>query len=310
MKRDLLCVGNAVADVVARPVAKLPNRGELLLLKGIGLHGGGCALNTAIAAARLGLRAGIGSAVGRDSFGDFVVRRLTEERVDIRALLRDRTRQTSTTVVAVSRDGERSFLHTLGASAAITARIAPGRLLEGYRALHLSALYILPNLDGAPARRLLTRAKRTGLITSLDTCWDPKGRWGLVKACLPYVDYYLPSYEEACKEFKTARPEQVAAAALRAGVRRLVVLKMGARGCFAMTRDHTILRVPAFRVRAVDTTGAGDLFNAGFLAGALRDYPLRQSLKLGCAAGALSVAGTGGIGLLRSFWQVNNLARR
>ncbi len=308
--RDLMCVGNSVADTTVRPVEKLPERGKLRLVEAIGLHGGGCALNSAIASARLGLRVGIGSAIGRDSFGNFLERRLTDEGVDVQTLMRDRKLQTSTTVVLVSKDGERSFLHTLGASAAVTDRIVPDRLLHRYRALHLSALYILPKLDGAPARRLLIRAKRLGLMTSLDTCWDPKGRWGLVKSYLPYVDYYLPSYEEACAEFKATRPEQVAAAALQAGVRRVVVLKMGAKGCFAMLRNHASLKVPAFRVRTVDATGAGDSFDAGFLAGVLRGFPLEQALKLGCAAGALSVAGTGGVGLLKSFQQARRIARR
>ena len=308
--RDLLCVGNAVADTKARPVSAIPARGKLGFVSTIGLHGGGCALNTGLAAARLGLRTGIGTAVGRDSFGDFLVRLLETEGVNTTGLLRDRKTQTSATVVLISPDGERSFLHTVGASAAITDGIAPDRLLKGYRALHLSGFFLLPRLDGAPARRLLARARKLGLTTSLDTCWDPGRRWRLVISCLPHVDYYMPSYEEAREVFGEAAPGRIASAALRAGVRRAVILKMGTKGCYALARGGAPVSVPAFRVRAVDSTGAGDAFDAGFLAGILRGWRIERAILLGCAAGALSVAGFGGWGKIESFRRTLRFMRR
>jgi sugar/nucleoside kinase (ribokinase family) len=307
--RDLLCVGNAVADTSARPVTALPERGRLRLLDEIALHPGGCATLSAIAGARLGLRTGAGICVGRDAYGDFLTGALRREGVDTRGVVRDPKRQTASTVVVIAPDGERGFLHVIGASAGLTGRGLPDGMLRRYRALHLSGYFILPGLDGPPARRLLARARRLGLATSLDTCWDPKRRWHLVKMCLPHVDWYLPSIEEARKTFGSTDLATIARRALACGVRRGVVLKRGADGVFALTRAGEEHRVRAFRVKAVDATGAGDCFDAGFWAGVLGGAPLGESLRLGCAAGALSVAGFGGLGRLRSLGQIRALAR-
>jgi sugar/nucleoside kinase (ribokinase family) len=308
VKRDLLCIGNAVADTSARPVTKLPGRGKLELIDEIGLNPGGCAVLSAMAAARLGLKSGVGIAVGRDAYGDFLVRRLAHDRVDVSGVRRDPRHQTSSTVVVIGPDSERGFIHVIGASAGLTERTVTDATLRRYRALHLSGYFILPSLDGAPARRLLARASRLGLAISLDTCWDPKRRWHLVTMCLPFVDWYLPSIEEARETFGSRDVRTIAKRALAKGVRRGVILKRGPLGVYALTREGMELTIPAFRVKAVDATGAGDCFDAGFWAGMLRGRPLRDALRLGCAAGALSVSGFGGIGRLTSLAQARRMA--
>lgn len=305
--RDLLCVGNAVADTSARPVTMLPGRGKLIFIDEIGLNPGGCATLSAMAGARLGLKTGVGIAVGRDPYGDFLVGKLAKDGVDVRGVRRDPLHQTSSTVVVISPDSERGFIHVIGASAGLTDRSVSDATLRQYRALHLSGYFILPKLDGAPARRLLQRAKRLGLEISLDTCWDPKRRWHLVTMCLPFVDWYLPSIEEARETFGSSDMRTIAKRALAKGVRRGVILKRGPQGVYALTRSGEEYTIPAFKVKAVDATGAGDCFDAGFWTGVLRGKSLRESLRLGCAAGALSVSGFGGIGRLQSLAQARRL---
>lgn len=308
--RDLLCIGNAVADTSARPVTRLPGRGKLEFLQEIGLNPGGCAVLSSMAGSRLGLKTGVGISVGRDPYGDFLVAKLARDGVDVRGVHRDGKHQTSSTVVTIGPDSERGFLHVIGASAGLTERGLPDSLLRRYRALHLSGYFLLPRLDGRPARRLLQRAKRLGLEVSLDTCWDPKRRWKLVTMCLPYVDWYMPSIEEAQETFRSKELVLVATRALACGVRRGVILKRGDRGVYALTRDGEEHRIPAFKVRAVDATGAGDCFDAGFWTGLRHGMALRDALRLGCAAGALSVSGFGGIGRLASLAQTRRLAGR
>src|SRR5262249_6877167 len=130
-----------------------------------------------------------------------------------------------------------------------------------------------------------------------------------VTMCLPFVDWYMPSIEEARETFGSANLRTIAARALAKGVRRAVILKRGPRGAYALTREGEEHAIPAFKVKAVDATGAGDCFDAGFWAGRLRGDPLAESLRLGCAAGALSVSGFGGIGRLRSRAQARRLRR-
>ena len=306
--RAVLCGGNAGADVTARPIRAIPGKGKLGLIDSIGLFTGGCAVNSGIALARLGMKPTIGTAVGRDGFGEFLLRRLRENRVDLGGAQVVGGFQSSSTVVLVTPDGERSFLHTEGASGAITDRMFPDSLLKKHRILHLSGFFLLPRLDGPPARRLLARAKKLGLTTSFDSCWDPRRRWRLAKMCLPFVDYYLPSIEEAGETFGSRDPRTIAERAFAAGVRKVVVLKRGSKGCYALPRGGSPVELPAFKVKVVDATGAGDCFDGGFLAGILRGFDLRDALRLGNAAGALNVSGPGGFGKLESFAQARRLA--
>jgi 2-dehydro-3-deoxygluconokinase len=122
------------------------------------------------------------------------------------------------------------------------------------------------------------------------------------------VDYYLPSIEEAGETFASRDPRVIAERAFAAGVRKVVVLKRGSKGCYALPRGGTPIELPAFKVRVMDATGAGDCFDGGLLAGILKGFPLRESLRLGNAAGALNVSGPGGYGKLESFRQARRLA--
>ena len=118
---DVVCLGILVADVLARPVDALPESGSLAGIDEIALRGGGCALNTATALARLGLRPAVAGKVGEDPFGDFLVSLLDERGLDRRAVVRDPSVPTSATVVLVAADGERTFLHLPGANGALRA---------------------------------------------------------------------------------------------------------------------------------------------------------------------------------------------
>ncbi len=299
--RDCLCVGNAVADTIARPVDRLPRPGTLRRVDAIELHPGGNAVNAAIDMARLGVKAGVVIGLGRDGFGEYLRRRLETEGVNTAGVVITDRHQTAATVVTVTADGERAFTHVTGAGAAITDRSVPDALLRRYKVLHLCGYYLMPNLDGHPAVRLLKRAKRLGLTTTFDTSWDERERWRLLKICLPYVDYFLPSIEEAGRAFGSSNPRTVANAALAAGVRKAVVLTRAGKGCYALARNGIPVEVPGFRVRPVDATGAGDAFDAGFVAGLLRGFDLATCCRLGNAAGALSVSALGGLGKIESF---------
>ena len=307
---DILCVGNAVADAVTRPVTSLPPRGRLTTVTQIALHGGGNALNSAIAASRLGLKAGVVTAVGNDSFGEFLTGLFATEGVDTTGLVRDGRHQTSATAVMVSPDGERSFLHCVGASAGVRERMVTDRLLRRARVLHMCGFNLMPALDGPPTGRVMARARRLGLTVSLDTSWDSTGKgWPRVLPCLPLADYFMPSYEEAREIFHESDPDRIIAAALKRGVRQGVVVKMGARGALGRERGRAAFHVPACRIRAVDATGAGDSCIAGILAGIIRGMDFKDAVRLGCAVGGLSVAGVGGVGKLLSLTQALRFAR-
>ncbi len=300
-ERYVLCLGIMVADVVGRPIADVPMPGGLSLVDEMSLHTGGCALNTATVLARLGLPVDVAGKVGTDAFGDFLVAELDARGIGRRAVVRDPQVGTSATMVMVAPDGERRFVHYIGANASYTLDDVDMALVEDAAILHVAGSMVMPGIDGEPTAELLRRAKGAGVITFLDTVWNANGRWReLMVPCLPHVDYFVPSLPEAQALTGLQAPADVARALLDFGV-STVALKMGAAGSLMMTRSREVRQLPAFLVQAVDATGAGDSFAAGFIAGVWHGWELAQTQRLANAAGALSVMGVGAAGETRDL---------
>ncbi|MCL6431920.1 MAG: carbohydrate kinase family protein, partial [Anaerolineae bacterium] len=160
---DVLCLGIMVADVVARPVTGLPRKGTLATVERMELHTGGCAVNTGISLARLGIRTGVMGKVGQDGFGDFVIATLQKHGVDTRGVVRDTVNNTSGTMVMVDEDGERTFLHYIGANGAIREEDINYDLVRRARILHVAGHNLMPGFDGPLAGRVLQRARAMGV---------------------------------------------------------------------------------------------------------------------------------------------------
>ena len=284
---DAVCLGILVADVIVRPVDELPERGTLALVEQVALRGGGCALNTASALARLGLRTAALGNVGLDPFGDFLVRTLRDRGVATDGILRDREAQTSTTVALVDSAGERTFLHLKGADATLCAD-ALGELPFAGRALHIGGALVLDSLDGEPEAELLAEARLRGLHTSLDTVYDGSGRWERVLPALRHCDLVTPDRDEARALTGEDDPARAAERLHELGA-AVAVVTGGPDGCWVSGLGH----VPAPRVRAVDGTGAGDAFVAGFLYGRLTGRPVEWCARFASAAGALATTAVG-----------------
>jgi sugar/nucleoside kinase (ribokinase family) len=301
-EQAIVCLGIIVADLVGRPLRALPDPGRLVLVDEMGLHTGGCAVNSATALARLGLPVAVIGKVGADALGDFMLHKLEGRGIGARGVSRDPGVGTSATMVMVDPDGERRFVHYIGANARLTLDDVDFDIVEAAAILHIAGALVLPGLDGEPTARLLHRARSAGVTTFLDTVWDDTGRWmELIGPCLPHLDYFVPSLPEARALTGLREPEDVARALLDCGVGN-VALKMGADGCLVMSGDDDrLLRVPAFEVQVVDATGAGDAFAAGFIAGVWQGWPLEQTARLANAVGALCVTGVGATGGVRSL---------
>ncbi|MFQ6097607.1 MAG: carbohydrate kinase family protein [Armatimonadota bacterium] len=289
---DVACLGILVADVVAKPVDEYPERGKLVLCDQIELHSGGCAANTAIGLARLGASVAVLGKVGNDGFGDFVVDSLTRERCDCSGIVRDPDANTSATCVLVHSDGERSFVHNIGANATIKPEDVNMDIIRAAKILHYAGHNLMPGFDGAPAASVLKAAKDAGVTTCLDTAWDATGQWmSLIEPCLPHVDLCLPSVEEARMITGKETPRSVAQVLLDHGV-KTVGLKMGTQGCYVCTADEDFT-LPIYPVVPIDATGAGDAFVAGFLRALLEGWQLDWVARLANAVGALCVTGVG-----------------
>lgn len=289
---DVVCLGILVADCVGKPIEGMPERGKLALVDNMELHTGGCASNTGTALAKIGIDAAIIGKVGNDGFGDFMVNELSKYGSDCSGIVRDEVTHTSATMVMVHGDGERSFIHYIGANATLTEQDVDFDVVKRGKILHVAGTFLMPSFDGQPTANVLKKAKGLGVTTSLDTAWDSRGNWmKLLEPCLPYVDYAVPSIEEARMCTGKDEPSDVADVFLDKGV-KTVALKMGDQGCYIKNKDIE-LRIPIYKVDAIDAVGAGDAFAAGFLTGIVNGWDLLRTGKFANAVGAFCVTALG-----------------
>ncbi|MFI2241835.1 carbohydrate kinase family protein [Streptomyces chrestomyceticus] len=327
---DLLVIGDANPDVVVGPVPPTLEYGqrERLVATGSLLMGGSAAI-TACGAARLGLRVAFAGRVGDDAAGAFVRTALAERGVDVTALATDPERPTPLTTV-LTRGDDRAILTAPGCLAATGARDVPDRLLADCRHVHAGSFFLMPRLARSLGD-LFARARGDGAATSLDTNDDPAQRWDpeLLGPVLKSTDVLLPNAAEARALAATLAPGSLppaspapaspapgspatgspegdepeygptvtaattAAAAALARLGPLVIVKDGAAG--ALAHDGvTLTRTAAVPADPVDSVGAGDSFDAGFVAAVLHGLDLPSALSFAAACGALSTRAHGG----------------
>ena len=240
--------------------------------------------------ALLGSRVGFNSMIGQDPLGELCLSRLSESGTDVSAVKKTPSQQTGLTVI-LPRPQKRYILTYPGAMANMRLSDLDLEQVFSARHLHISSLFLQRALR-PDVPELFRLAKHSGLTTSLDTNDDPDDRWDLdLPNLLKFVDVFLPNESEACRLTRTDSPE--AALKALADSAPLVVMKCGERGALAC-RGKEKLHSPAIRTHAVDTIGAGDSFDAGFLHNFIRGASLAACLRLGNLAGALSTTRSGG----------------
>ena len=298
---QVCCLGILVADVVGKTIEAFPPKGTLAAVERMELHVGGCAANTGLALAKLGVQTSVLGKIGADGFGQFLAGTLERHGVNTRGLVYDDVAATAATMVAVDGAGERTFLHYPGANAVYTAADVFWPEIEAAPIFHVAGPFLMPRYMGADNAAVLKRARALGKTTTLDTVWDPTGRWmGVLAPCLPSLDYLLPSWEEARLLTGRDTPEDIAQVFLDAGV-GAVGLKLGADGAYLRTAGGDDLHIPPYPVESVDALGAGDCWAAGFLCGLTRGWDLEKTARFANAAGACAVQALGATTGVRSF---------
>jgi len=288
---DLLVLGDANPDLVLHGGDVVPAFGQAEhLVDDARLTIGGSGAILACGAAKLGLRVAIAAVVGDDLFGRFVRDGLADRGVDVSGIRVDPDAPTGVTVVLSGPD-DRAILTMPGTISALSVDRVDQGLLERARHVHVSS-YFLQTALTASLPDVFIGVRGRGGTTSVDPNWDPSERWdGGLLELLAVTDVFLPNAMEATR---VAHTSDLGAAgrslAERAGV---VVIKNGDRGAMAMREGQTY-RVDPVRVPLVDSTGAGDSFDAGFLAAWLGGADLDRALALANVCGALSTRSMGG----------------
>jgi len=285
---DVLIVGEVNVDIIlSGDVLPQFGQAEKLIDDHSVCAGGSCGIFAA-GAARMGLRVLLASIVGDDLFGRFMVEALRDAGVDTSLVRVDPTVKSGTTTI-LSRGQDRAMLTYLGSMAAITEELLDPAWYSQARHLHVASPFLLAGLHEAMPG-MMRVAKEAGMSVSLDTNWDPQQGWAL-DGFFDHLDVFMPNENEL--RAVTAQPDLERAIAEMARRVPVLAIKRGAKGAIGLQGAERV-DVPAFPIDVVDSTGAGDSFDAGFLAGWLRGESLERCVQLGAACGALTATQMGG----------------
>lgn len=288
---DIVVFGDTCVDLILQDDDVVPQFGQVeKIVAGYDLEMGGSCCLFAAQAAKLGLKVAILGRVGDDVFGQLIIDTLSAAGVDTRHLTVDRDLPTGLTVHLVQED-DRAMLTCFGSLNALTRDDVTDDILASARHLHYGSLYLHTGLLPYWVE-ILRRAKRLGLTVSLDTNWDPNERWDYDLAdALPYVDVMLPNAQEAIH--LGGRADFMSAVAVLRERVPLLVVKRDADGALAWRAGEEFRQSVMPAAEGGDGIGAGDSFDAGFLAGWLAGLPLQRCLATACHCGR-SVAGASG----------------
>jgi sugar/nucleoside kinase (ribokinase family) len=294
---EVVSLGIHILDVLGRPVTRIPPGQHVDLLEEIRLTVAGTAAGTSVDLAKLGVEVLAMGAIGEDAAGNFIVDTMQRYGIDTRGLTRKQGVQTSATMLPIRPNGERPALHVLGANAELTEADIDLDAIASARHLHFGGTYLMPKLDGAPTARILEFAHSRGVPVTLDLiAIDRPDLLEVIEPALPFVDYFMPGLDEARMICGLQDRHDVIRFFLDRGVGK-TVFKMGAEGSSVAWHgaDGEIeeIRVPAFAATVVDSTGCGDAYCAGFIAGLLRGWDIVECARLGTAAAGLVIGGLG-----------------
>jgi fructokinase len=298
---EIVVVGDANVDLIAT-VQSYPERGGCITCDTFEKFPGGSGANFAIGASLLGAHVGLMSKVGKDKHGQFLLKTLKNFNVDASHILISRERPTGVVLAIVDKEGERTFFSLRKGCADIYLREdeVDKKYIKRSKLLHLSGVLLVESPESPISFSL--RAMKLARAFNITTSFDPNLRlttnrlpaWAkdLLEKSLSLSDIVLLNEEEA-SIISEGKINEWAKKLLRQDT-KIVCIKMGGRGCMVYTRNKKMV-CPAFKVKPVDTTGAGDAFNAAFDVGYLRGWNVKKVAMFANAVGAMTVTKRGAI---------------
>jgi sugar/nucleoside kinase (ribokinase family) len=288
--KRILVVGEINVDFVFKGCHDSPTLGREVLADDFVMTPGSSSMICAMGLARLGNQVSFHGRLGSDASGKFCLQALRDAGIDVNSLQPDPALRTGVTA-SLSTVQDRALVTFPGAMAELSTEEIEDRWLKQVDHLHVSSYYLQKALRPG-CRALFARATAAGLTTSLDPGFDPEQRWeDDLLDTLKEVDIFLPNEEELLAISRHSDIEQ-ALSAVQNG-RTQTIVKRGRRGCSSLHEDQWV-HVPAYAVEAIDSTGAGDSFDAGFLHAWLREWTWLDCMRWGNACGSLSTRGIGG----------------
>ncbi|MEO3814465.1 PfkB family carbohydrate kinase [Sphaerisporangium sp. B11E5] len=288
---SVVTVGAHIVDVLARPVESIPAGQDTHLLEQIRVTAAGAAAATAVDLAKLGVPVASVGAVGDDELGDLLLMVMGRHGVDVRGVVRKAGEQTAASILPIRPDGGRPSFHVPGANLGLSTADVDPAVIIGARVVHLGGMDVTWGLHDPIFHETLRAARTGGTVVTLDLLSNMPELMPAARAFLPFTDHFLPNEEQALMMTGAADAETAAAALLAEGPTSVIVT-LGGAGSLVATADG-VTRVPALDVPVVDTTGCGDAYCAGFVAGLLDGRDVLAAARLGTAVAARVAGGLG-----------------
>jgi len=290
---EIVSMGVHILDVLGRYVSEIPPGQGISLIDEIRITAAGTSAGTSVDLAKLGCSVTAVGALGNDEMGNILIGILNRYGVNTKYLSRKDGVQTSGSILPIRPNGERPALHVMGSNAVFSFEDVPQDIVAKADFVHIGGFYLMPKFDGLDTVKALELAKEHGAVTTMDILGIKQdGMAEKILPCMPYLDYFMPNLEEAAMITGLTDPDEMCKYFLNAGAKN-VVLKMGERGSLIVSSTGERIRVPAFTVKLVDTTGCGDAWSAGFIAGLSLNMSATKAAQLGSACGSLVASGLG-----------------
>ena len=289
----IVSMGVHILDVLGRHVSEIPPGQNIALIDEIRITAAGTAAGTAVDMAKLGCKVVAVGAAGDDEMGNVLLGIMNRYGIDTSYMKRKKGVQTSGTMLPIRPNGERPALHVMGTNATFCFEDVPQDVVRNADFVHIGGFYLMPKFDGEDTVKTLKVAREGKAITTMDILGIKQDNMAeKILPVMPYLDYFMPNLEEAQMITGLTDLDELCDFFLNAGAKH-VVLKMGARGSLIKDKAGLRLRIPAFKVAVVDTTGCGDAWTGGFIAGLSRGMTIEEAAQLGSACGSLVATGLG-----------------
>ena len=305
-KFDVIVVGELNIDLILNHIDSLPQVGKEILASKMDLTLGSSSAIFASNLSSLGARVAFIGKVGKDIFGDMIIRDLEAKGVDTSMVIQSKELNTGATIV-LNYDEDRAMVTHPGAMENLTMQDISREQIAQAKHLHFSSYFLQPGIQG-DLPKLFKMAKEAGLTTSLDTQWDPLEKWNFdFEDLLPYLDVFLPNEKELLH--LTGKEDLDAAIDFIRSPKTALIIKRGNEGSVAVTNGRINHLPPFLNKEVVDAIGAGDSFNAGFIYKYINNAPVEVCQEFGNLIGAISTTAPGGTGAFTSQQHIAAIAK-